>query len=271
MSNEIVNYDADWAAQADKYAKQDRGGEGSASMSTRGGILSLGEEQMPGNQMAVIILDSVLQNSYYANKYDPGAVVPPVCYAFTRDDPADMAPHIESMSRAMDYFMPQHITPEGQVGGCAGCSKAEWGSSDTGKGKACKNQYRLTLLPAGLYAQPPGRREWELTVFDTEQHYGAADAVFLSLPVTSGAAFERYRKTLRMQHSRPPHGALTRIYLTPDAKNQFSVNFELIELVPPHLTRAVLTRNADIVGVPFKGHEAPSAEPAPAFGGFRRK
>lgn len=279
MGQDIVNYDKAFAAAAEQYAKQDRSGEGSY-FSTRGGILALGEDQMPGNQIAAVIIDSYLENAFFEGKFDPNNIVPPQCYAFTRGDPEEMFPHIESMEKGMDYFIPQNFDGAGNVLGCKGCPKAEWGSSETGRGKACKNQYRLALLPAGIYQQAPNRRDWELSVFDDEAHYRSSDIVHLKLPVTSGGAFERYRKSLRTQHARPPYGALTRIYLTPDQKNQFSVNFELIELLPNELAAAVIGRNTEIVSAPFKGYEAPDPEKqnAPAgpgrFGGgsnFRRK
>ena len=260
MGQDIVNYDKAFAAAAEQYAKQDRGGEGSF-FSTRGGILVLGEDQMPGNQIAAVIIDSYLENAYFAGKFDPNNIVPPQCYAFTRGDPDEMVPHLDTMSKGMDYFMPQNMDPaSGEIFGCKGCPKAEWGSSETGRGKACKNQYRLALLPAGIYQQAPNRRDWELSVFDDEGHYRNSDIVHLKLPVTSGTLFERYRKSLRTQHARPPYGAITRIYLTPDPKNQFQVNFELIELLPNELAAAVISRNTEIVSEPFKGYEAPDPE-----------
>jgi hypothetical protein len=278
-----MNYDARLAADAEKYAKQDRSSEG-AFLSTRSGVLALGDEQLPGNQVAVVIVDSVLQNLYYEGAYDPNNKVPPVCYAFTRGEPRDMVPHLESMSRDQEYFMPQNMADDGKggviVGGCDGCPMAEWGSAMRsgvpGRGKACKNQYRLALLPAGLYQQAPNRRDWELGLHDTADHYAGADVVFLNIPVTSGSAFEKYRKMLRVQHARAPYGAVTKIYLTPHQTNQFSVNFELIELATPEMLKGIIPRVDVLESEPFKGYEAPSAEdiaPPPVaagrFGGQR--
>lgn len=285
MGTDIVNYDAAYAAKAEQLAKQDRGSEGTF-LSTRGGILALGEEQMPGNQMAVIIVDSVLENAYYSTVYDPAKPMPPTCYAFTRGEPEDMAPHLESMAKDQEYFMPQNIADDGQggiiVGGCKGCPMNEWGSAvrggQPGRGKACKNQYRLALLPAGLYQQAPNRRDWELGLQDDPTFYENADVVFLKLPITSGTAYERYRKMLRIQHGRPPFGAITRVFLTPDTAHQFHVNFELIELLPAELAPPIFARNEMLEAEAFKGYEAPNLEeqaPPAATGrfgtSFRRK
>ena len=277
MGTELTNYDAAFASAAEQYAKQDRSGEGSF-LTTRGGILALGEDQLPGNQIAAVIIDSVLENAYYSTKFDPNKKLPPVCYSFTRGDPDEMQPHLESMAKDQTYFMPQNIDRDGNIGGCAGCPMAEWGSSDTGRGKACKNQYRLALLPAGYYSQAANRRDWELSLIEEPSHYEQSDTVYLKLPVTSGKAFENYRKMLRVQHARPPFGAVTRIYLTPDPKNQFTVNFELIDLLPVELAPAIISRNSGIVAEPFKGYDAPEAEeqaaataPSRLQGGFRRR
>lgn len=266
MGTEVVNYDAAFAAAAASQAKQDRGSDGTF-LSTRGGILALGEEQLPGNQVACVIIDSVLENAYYPTAFDPNNKLPPTCFAFSRGEPDEMFPHLESMSKDQTFFMPQNMDAQGNIGGCSGCPMAEWGSQmrngQPGRGKACKNQYRLALLPAGLYQQSANRRDWELGLHDDPQHYDAADIVFLKLPVTSGAIFERYRKMLRLQHARPTFGAFTRIFVTPDPKNQFTVNFELIELLPNEIAGSVLSRNSMLEAEPFKGYEAPGEDNAP--------
>lgn len=285
MGTELTNYDEEYAKAAQKGATQDRGGDGTY-FSTRGGILALGEEQMPGNQVACVIVDSILENSFYAGAYDPNVKLPPVCYSLSRGEPNDMWPDLTNMSLAQDYFMPQNIEDDGKggvvIGGCHGCPMNEFGSAmrngQPGRGKACKNQYRLALLPAGMYQQAPNRRDWELGLHDEPQHYESADVIWLKIPPTSGSLFERYRKMLRMQHARPTFGAITRIYLQQDPQKQFTVNFELIELVPGELGKVMFSRNAMLETEPLKGYEAPSAEqmaPPPAaagrFGGARRR
>lgn len=272
----LTNYDARLAADAEEYAKQDRGGGEGTFLSTRSGVLSLNDEQLPGNQVACIIADSVLQNLYYAQSYDPSEKLPPTCYAFTRGEPRDMQPHLESMSRDQTYFMPQNMDASGAIGGCDGCPMAEWGSAMRngvpGRGKACKNKYRLALLPAGLYQQAPNKREWELGLHDTADHYAASDVVMLNLPVTSGAAFEKYRKLLKTQYARAPYGAVTRIFLAPHPTNQFSINFELVELATPEMLRGILPRVDSLRSEVFKGFEAPKPEDkAPAPGRFGRR
>lgn len=267
MGTDIVNYKAAYAAAAEKGSKQDRGGDGTY-FSTRGGILALGEEQMPGNQVACVIVDSILENAFYAGAYDPAVITPPTCYSLTRGEPDEMQPDLANMSLDQEYFMPQNMADDGNggviVGGCKGCPMNEFGSAmrngQPGRGKACKNQYRLALLPAGLYQQAPNRRDWELGLHDEPAHYDSADVIWLKLPPTSGSYFEKYRKMLRMQHARPPFGAFTRIYLLNDPHKQFTVNFELIELVPNEVAGSIIARAQMLEAEPLKGYEAPKPE-----------
>lgn len=276
MGAEVVNYEARMAADAERLARQDRGSEG-VFLSTRAGQLALGEEPLPGNQVACIVVDSVLENAYYPQAYDPNNKLPPICYAYTRGEPSEMYPHLESMSKAQDYFMPQNMADDGQggviIGGCAGCPMAEWGSAmrsgKPGRGKACKNTVRLALLPAGLYAPHPQHRgAWELGLHDDPEHYFGADVVFLSVPPTSLSNWEKYKKMLRVQHARAPYGAVTRIWLAPDNNTQFKINFEMVELASPEMLQGIIPRVDERIAEPFKGYEAPQEEAPPAQGRF---
>lgn len=279
----LVNYEERMRADAEALAKQDRGVTGTF-LSTRGGILALGDDQLPGNQVACVIVDSVLENTFFPHAYNPQVKLPPTCFAYTRGEPDEMLPHLESMGKDEEYFMPQNMAEDGQggfiVGGCKGCPMDEYGSAmrngQPGKGKACKNTVRLTLLPAGVYEQAGNRRDWELGLHDDPAHYAGADVVYLSIPPTSLQAWKNYKKTLRTQHARAPYGAVTRIFLMQDPVKQFTINFEQIELVSGEMLQGIVPRVDEQLATPFRGYEAPKPEdtaPAPQgrFGGnFRR-
>lgn len=263
---EITTYDDAYAKAAQQYAAQETK-SGGRFLSTRAGVLSFDEQALPGNQLACIVLDSVMENTYYSTRFDgSGPTVPPVCYAFGRGD-TDMFPHIESMQKAPHYFVPQHIE-NGQVAGCDGCPKAQWGSSDTGRGKACSNRYRLALLPAGVYEQSPNRRDWELGLYDDPAYFQSAEVLYLKLPVTSGKRWSDYTRMLRTTLGRPPFGAVTRLYLQPDPKTQFGVHFELIEPLPDELAPAIIRRNQETMTQIIQGYEPPDDTQQPKGAGF---
>lgn len=233
MANEVQKYDEKFAADAAEYASEER--TGGSFLSTRGGVLSFGEEELPGNQICAVILDAVRENVYYADRFDPDKLMPPVCYAFGRSE-SEMAPH-PSM-QASDYFVPQNEQ-------CQGCPQNEWGSARVGRGKACGNRRRLAVIPAGFYKKRKGSRDFDLEIFEDPEHYQEADMAFLKLPVTSVKEWSKYVSQLSANLRKPPYAVITRIYLEPDPKSQFKVKFELIEELPEDLAPTIMQRHEE--------------------------
>lgn len=254
MSNDIVSYKAQLAEQARKYAAAEplSGGD---FLSIKGGILSVGGEVMPGNQICVIILDSVRENTYFTAKYDPDAAASPTCYAFGRTD-EEMAPH-HTMQVAPDYFIPQAES-------CTGCPHAEWGSSDTGRGKACQNRRRLALIPAGYYQAKRGSRDFDLEIFTDPEHYASAEMAFLKLPVLSVKNYAAFVNEASASFRMPPYGVIARLYVEPDPKAQFVVKFDIIEEIPEEIIPAVIARHEAALNQIITGYSVPQEPEAPA-------
>lgn len=245
MGREITNYDEEYARRAAEYAESEQltGGQ---FITTRGGVLRFGDEVMPGNQIAVVVVDSVFENTYYEDRFNADAPVPPVCYAFARGDAKDeMFPHPAMQEHR--HFVPQHVE-HGEVMGCAGCPMNEWGSADQGRGKACQNRRRLALLPAGFYSKKRGDRDFTLELFEGEKHYRTAELAFLKLPVTSVKDYSKYVTQISASLQKPPFGVVTRIWCEPDAGSQYKVRFEMIEELPEYLAGAIFQRNEEARG-----------------------
>jgi len=233
MSNEIATYDERWAQQADKFAdnEPDIGG---TYMSTKGGVFRLGDDSL-GSEICVVVVASVRENTLYPDKYDPDVKNPPLCYAFGFSE-ADMVPH-ETMNEYPETFAAQSDS-------CATCEFNKWGSADKGRGKACQNKRRLTLIPAGFYHPPRTRGAApELEVYTDEAHFMNADAVTLKLPVTSVKAWAKYVNRVTDTTRRPPFGVLTRIAIVPDQKDQYHLEFETIDLLPDELIDVMVARH----------------------------
>lgn len=254
----VTPWDEQMAALGAQYADTEQ--TGGSFLSTKGGVLSFQDEPLPGNQMAVIILDVVRERTFYTQKYDAAAEhnLPPVCYAFGRTD-EEMAPHV-SMQQGMHYFVPQHED-------CAGCPNNEWGSSDTGRGKACAERRRIAMLPAGYYQPKRGSRDLDLHLFNEPEHYESADIAFLRLNVMSVKDWARYVTHLSSAHSRPPFGVVTRVYLEPDPKSQFRVKFEVLELLPAELFETIYARHEEAKNSIVFGYPPPSEEAVAGRGG----
>lgn len=250
---EIVSYDKAWADQAAQYTAQEKI-TGGTFLSVRGGTMSIGEEQMPGNQVCVIILDAVKENTYYAGAYDPENAAAPTCYAFGRGV-EDMAPH-PSMEAHPDYFVPQSSD-------CASCQWNVYGSADKGKGKACQNRRRLALIPAGYYQTKRGSRDFDLEIFSDPKHFQTADMAYIKLSVGSVKEFSKYVNAIAGSMNRPPHGVITRMWVEPDPKWQWLCKFETIEQVPDELAQIVMARHAEAERAVIQGYSPPEArEPA---------
>lgn len=263
----LVNYEDRYAQDAKKVAESEPL-SGGTWLSARGGQLMIGDQALPGAQAAVIVVDSVRENTYYGAKYDPDAPLPPTCYAMGRDADA-LFPHLD-MQKAMDYFQPQHIAG-GQVMGCEGCPMNEWGSAAQGRGKACQNRRRLTVIPAGFYVPKPGSRDFTLELFDDPQHFRAAELAYFKLSVTSVSNWAKYVNQLAANVRRPPYGVVTRLHIEPHQKHQYEACFDLIDLVPEQLADAIIQRHDAAEQMPLLGYQAPDAErlQKAAAGGLR--
>ena len=265
-SRAITNYDEAFAKAAAAAAATEQL-TGGTFISTKGGVLAFGEEVMPGNQVAVIVLDSVHENTFYSAKYDPNQKAAPICYAFSRDgDRDEMGPH-ESMQVDLTYFQPQH--PQ-----CHGCKWNEWGSAEKGKGKACQNRRRLALIPAGYYQPRRGSRDMDLELYADPKHFQQADIAYMKLPVTSVNDWSKYVNQLSANFQRPPFGVVTRIYLEPHPDWQYTVNFELIDKIPDDIAQTIFARHEEAVKAIIQGYKVPEKNPQPQGSlrgqGFRR-
>ncbi len=269
----LVSYEDRWAEQAQKAAEAEPA-QGGTWLTAKGGQLMIGDMALPGNQAAVIVLDSIRENTFYGARYDPENPLPPICYAMGRDEEA-MFPHLD-MQKDLNYFKPQHWR-EGAVYGCDGCPMNEWGSADQGNGKACQNRRRLTLIPAGLFNPKPGSRDFDLELFTDPKHFAETEQAFFKMPVTSVRNWAKYVQQLAGSIRRPPHGVVTRIALEPHQKHQYEVVFEVVDLIPDELAEIIMRRNEAATQQPLTGYLPPdqdrmtAAQGGGAINGLRRQ
>jgi|GEM_PF-3621661 len=227
---------------------------GGTFLSTRGGTLAFGDEAMPGNQAAVVILGAVMENTFYAEKFNPDETKAPICYAFGQGlDAVDMAPH-ESMQVDLNYFQPQAEE-------CKVCPHSQWGSADTGRGKACQNRVRLALIPAGFYAAKRGSRDFDLELFDDPKHFQTAEIVHIKLPVMSVDNYYKFQSQVSAALRLPPEGVVARLFIEPDHKSQYKVHFEVIEQLPDELAAITMLRADEAMQAKIQGYRPPEEKP----------
>jgi hypothetical protein len=247
-------WDQKMADAAAKSAKAEKPVSGLQGISLQGGILTVDEEPVPGNELDVVVLVAVHENQYYAEAYDADKKAIPSCFSFgdpDGDEPEDsMAPHAEATDKQGD-----------DNGLCANCWANAMGSAPVGRGKACKNVRRLALITADTLESPAAVLETEVRV--------------LKVPVMSVKGWALYvRNQLNEELKRPYWGVVTTIKVVPDKKSQFRVTFAFKELVDftDELYEAIEKKINEVkpqLTTPYVKLE--DAEPAPRRGAPARK
>jgi len=167
---------------------------GGARLSIRAGILTLNGKELKTDDLECVLVDFILENAYYHCAYDPENPVSPSCYALGRDA-AGLAPSNKSSDK--------------QATECAGCPQNQFGSADVGRGKACKNSYRVVLW----VPDEAGRDEPEL--------------ISLTAKLTVFKDFGMYVDSCANNLHRPYWAVSTKLSTVPDRKSQYRLKFEL--------------------------------------------
>lgn len=214
---DIINWDEELAKEAMIAADMEQGG-GAKWFSVKSGILSFGGNELPNGEMAVIILGSVLENALYDGPYDEANPAPPVCFAVGTEE-ATLKPH--------QLVVDAGTAQGGEDGGCASCPMNQFGTANIGKGKACKNQRRLALIPAGKYDER-GR----LALYDKLEHFEKTPMGLLRVSPSNITAFGTYVRGLTDTMKRPPWAVITRIKVKPDQKTMVVISFDAVQNVP---------------------------------------
>jgi len=191
------------AAEAEKIQQLTK------KIGTRGGILTVDDEAVEGNELSAVVLVAVHENQYYKERFDPKNPTVPNCYSFGDPASADpepaMAPHDEAEDKQGD-----------DDGLCANCWANQWKSADEGNGKACKNIRRLALItPDAL---------------ESAEDLESAEVRMLNVPVMSTRNWSKFvHKMAEME--RPYWTVVCKIKLVPDEASQFRIEFSFDELI----------------------------------------
>ena len=247
-SNALVKWDEELARQAEIAAGMEANAGGGQFFSMKSGVLSWQDAPLPDNQMAVVILDSIFETTYYEGEYDPDVPQSPVAFAFGRDE------------KTLTWH--ENSDPEFAGKLCSESEVCQWGSADRGRGKAARETRRLAMIPAGTFNQS-GKFE----MFDDEEHFASTTIGFMKLPVTSVKGYASFVKQVAGTLRRPPFGIVTKVRVIPDPKTQFKVLFEPIMNIPDELMGAIMKRHEEAkstIDFPYTPVEEES--PAPKRG-----
>ncbi len=169
------------------------------------------KQNVIGRTMKCVILDHVFSNAFYGDDdFDPDNPIPPTCLA---------------LSVGGKDMKPIGASPQAQNNACQGCDQNRWGSAEVGRGKKCKNQYRLAILEPGV---------------DPED----AEIAVLTVPPTSLVNFTKYVDGLatKLKPARAPNGVITEISFEADADWPI-LKFEMAAKIDdPELFMAITSR-----------------------------
>ena len=206
-----------WEDEITRRAQMFRDAEKSVAMGNtiqlRGGIMQINDVPVKDNILDVIILDAILLNTYYKDKFNAKEVKSPICYAMGRDNDT-LKPHEKSAQK-------QH--PQ-----CKGCWANEYDTNDRG-GKACQNRRRLAVIPADTKLTAKAVQESNI-------HY-------VVVPVTSVKGWAAYVNKLDALLKTAPFGVVTTMEVVADNDTQFKLTFNAKEaLKGDDVKRAVLSK-----------------------------
>ena len=203
----IVPWEAEMAARAQKAAKQEKPVGAYKSISICGGFLKVDDELVEDNELDIVVIAALHENQFYLEKFNPDSPAVPACYAYSDPDAEDpeegMAPHDEAEDKQSDD--------------CESCPNNQWGSADTGRGKACKNVRRLMVVTADA--------------IEDAETLGEAEMRRLTVPVMSGKNWGKFVRAVADDVGRDYAGVVCKLRVKPDPKSQFVLLFDFVEKI----------------------------------------
>jgi hypothetical protein len=146
-------------------------------------VFTLPDGQSSEKPLECIILDFAWGLVHYPGAYNSNNPQQPNCFAIGRENPegGELKPHASVKK------------PLGE--NCKDCEKNQWQSAATGKGKACKNQRRLVVVPPDfdestepmtIYVSPNGLKNFDKYVSRLNNELGV-----LPVQVITEISFDR--------------------------------------------------------------------------------
>lgn len=199
---DLSTIDAQLAAESIKEQVSAGGGGPRLSINSNGRWATPDGAELE-ETISVVVIDFMSKNTWYPHQYMPGNPLPPGCFAIGKVL-ANMAPSPES--------------PEIQHDTCAGCPHDQWGSSATGKGKACKNTRELAII-----------LEEQMDDLDN------AEIFIIQVPPTSIKFFDGFARTVDRVLNGPPIKAIVDITAVPvKGASYFTMAFDNVRANPAY-------------------------------------
>lgn len=213
---------AKYADQATEHIKKGTG----QKISLTGKEFSLGEQSL-GRELQVIILGHTYERRFYLAPYDKENPSTPACYALGVDQ---------------NQLTPASDSPHAQCSTCIECDHDQWGSSNTGKGKACGTHIRLLIVDGMIEDSSPIEKR-------------LLETPIISVGPTSIKAYEGFVTQLNKRLRIPPFAVRT--LLTFDQEVDYpKLEFEIVEQIKDlDLLRALIELKEETFDLLHTGYD----------------
>lgn len=248
----VVDWEKQMKAAAQMYKSAEANTGGGKWISFKGGVMSFDSAAIKDNKIDVVVLESMHENALYEGAYDPNSPSAPICFAFS--DSMDSLKPGEDASELELRMKPHKDSAKPQSPTCHGCKWNEFGTADTGRGKACKNLRRLALLHVDYLKKPEAIK--------------SAPIAFAKIPPTSCGGWAGHVKKIANVLEKPPYAIITTMSCRPDTKTQVKVEFEVTgEIKDRAIGSAVFLRHKEAYGLldqPYTADTGKAVKPAKA-------
>lgn len=231
---EVVNWNERLAGMAKEVAEQEQ--PDIVFLSLAGGMMSLLEQQLPGNKFEGVILTIGTERTWYDRPYDANDKGPPDCYSqiIGYDDtfnpnmvPADNVPHKPATN-------------------CADCPNSKLKSAPNGRGAACKTRRTLVMAPASIMEGNPIKQ-----------------VLIVKVPPTSGKGFSGFVNGCTAQ-GLPPQAVVTEIAYVQSKQTLYEMTFKPLKRIEDNAILSEIFTKAASFGPQLTSgfvYEEPEAEP----------
>ena len=187
------------SGELEKYINRDRAsasgaGGGMSFIRTRGGQFAFNDSILE-QPLRVVVLGAVRENLYYPAAFDPDVSQSPTCFALdTAGNEAEMGPPAEMKGKEAEK--------------CSECWANAFRSAERGKGKACKNNVRMVILP-----------------YQEGADFSKITGARLSIPPTSLKNWSAYTNKITEGMRAPLFAVVTELTTQPAERGGFTMDF----------------------------------------------
>jgi len=167
-----------------------------AAISLQGGRIRYRDTDL-GNSIEVVIIATLASRAWYSSGFQPNNITPPDCYSF-------------------DMESPHPASGDKQSASCAECELNQFGTAENGKGKACKEGYRIALMHADAVRKGASK-------------IAAADIPSLRLSVSASKTFGKFLAGLASRYDGIPFAVIALLEVEPDSKFQYAASWSVVE------------------------------------------